>query len=178
MRGSSQMLAAALVAVACLSQAESAAAHEPAGPGMMGPGMMGPGMMGPGMMGGGPAGAGPMGPPWMMPYACPGMGAGWGMGGQAMGPGMMHHGWGAGAGPGRGPSGWGMMPPLRRDLSADDVRHMLGHRLSWMWADRYKLGEVAERDADTITAEILDAEDKLVQRLEIDRHSGWSRQVE
>ncbi|MEX2009469.1 MAG: hypothetical protein WEC41_04695 [Dongiaceae bacterium] len=124
------------------------------GPGMMGPGMMGPGMMGPGMMGPGMTGPGMMG---QQP-------------GPGMGPGMM----GQGPGFGMGPGGSFVMP-LARDLSADEVRHMLEHRLAWHGNERLKIGTVEEKDADTIVAEIVTVDGSLVQRLEVDRHTGVTR---
>ncbi|WP_217427158.1 hypothetical protein [Pandoraea eparura] len=41
---------------------------------------------------------------------------------------------------------------------------------------RLKLGKVVERDADTITADVVTSEkDVVVQRYEINRHSGFIR---
>jgi hypothetical protein len=169
----------ALIAVA---GAQPGAAHEPgkdgkgmgmgpgAGPGMSGcpyqQGMMNGGMMGPGMMQQGMMNGGMMGP---------GM-AGQGMAGQGMGPGMMNQGM-QGGGMGYG-MGNGMMQPLRQDLTADDVRHILGHRLEWAGNPHVKVGKVEEKDDDTIVAEIVTQEDSLVQRLEINRHTGWMQQIE
>jgi hypothetical protein len=122
------------------------------GPGMMGPGMMGPGMMGPGMMG-------------------PGM----------MGPGMMRHGKGGqgmmGPGFGKGP-GLGSQVVQNMDLTADGVRHFLEHRLEMHGNKRLKVGEVKEADDDTIIADITTVDDSLVQRLEVDRHTGRMQHVE
>lgn len=105
--------------------------------------MMGPDMMGPGMMG----------PGQMTP--------------DRMGPGAMGHGM-----MGRG-MGHDMMQPLRQDLSIDDVKHMIGHRLSWTGNPNLKLGSVEEKDADTIIAEIVTQDGSLVQRFKVDRHTGW-----
>ncbi|MDT8345429.1 MAG: hypothetical protein RQ752_13480, partial [Thermohalobaculum sp.] len=138
------------------------------GPGMMGggmgygmgPGMMGPGMgygMGPGMMGGG-MGYG-MGPGMMGP----GMGYG-------MGPGMMGPGMGYGM-------GQGAAEPLDRDLSAEAAQHVLEHRLAWGGNPNLKLGKVEVRDDDTIDAEIVTKDGSLVERLEIDRHTGRMQPV-
>jgi hypothetical protein len=81
------------------------------------------------------------------------------MGFGMMGPGMAH----------------GFMQPLSRDLSAEDVQHMLGHRLAMTGNPNIKLGTVSEKDDDTIVAEIVTQEGSLVQRLEVDRHTGWTR---
>jgi hypothetical protein len=137
------------------------------GPGMMGqgmaPGMMGPGMMGPGMMG--PMmGPGMMGPGMMGQGTWPGMMMGMGpgmMGRGMMGPGMM--------GQGMGP---GPMTALPQDLSVENVRHMLEHQLAWQGNPNLKLGKVEEKDEDTILAEIVTQDGSLVQRLQIDRHTG------
>lgn len=132
----------------------------PYGQGMMGPGMMGQGM-GPGMMGHG------MGPGMM------GQGMGPGMMGQGMGPGVMGQGMAPGMmGQGMGP---GPMMALPQDLSVENVRHMLEHRLAWQGNPNLKLGEVEEKDEDTIEAEIVTQDGSLVQRLEVDRHTGWMR---
>ncbi len=143
------------------------------GPGMMGPGMMGPGMMGPGMMGPGMMGPGMMGPGMMGQQPGPGM-MGPGIMGQQPGPGMGPGMMGQGPGFGMGPGGSFVMP-LARDLSADEVRHMLEHRLAWHGNERLKIGTVEEKDADTIVAEIVTVDGSLVQRLEVDRHTGVTR---
>lgn len=132
------------------------------GHGMGGYGMMGPGMMGQGMMGHGYA---PQGDE--MPMMGPG-GRDHGMG-QGMGPGM-----GQGMGQGMGP---GMMQPAPQVLSADDVKTMLERRLAWQGNPHVKLGKVEEKDDDTILAEVVTQDGSLVQRLEVDRHSGWTRMV-
>jgi hypothetical protein len=96
---------------------------------------------------------------------------GWHMGpmmGQGMGPGMMGPGYGMGQG-----MGPGMMGPLRQDLTAADVQHMMEHRLAWQGNPNIKLGKVEEQDDDTIVAEIVTQDGSLVQRLEVDRHTGW-----
>ncbi|MEX0696256.1 MAG: hypothetical protein WD099_01805 [Dongiaceae bacterium] len=115
-----------------------------------GPGMMGSGMMGPGMMGSGMMGSGMMGP---------------GMGGQGMtGPGM------------QGDLGLHVVPS--KDLSTDDVRHFLEHRLAVQGNERLKVGEVKEADDDTILADIVTVDDSLVRRWAVDRHTGAMRPAE
>ena len=146
------------------------------GPGMMGYGM-GPGMMGygtgPGMMGYG------MGPGMMGHGMGPGMmghGMGPGMMGYGTGPGMMGHGMGPGMmGQGMRP---GMMQPLRQDLSAKDVKHIMEHRLAWNGNPNVKVGKVEEKDDDTIVAEIVTQGGSLVQKLEVDRHTGLMRRAQ
>jgi hypothetical protein len=123
----------------------------------MGPGMMGPGY---GMGHGQHLGQGMMGPRYHM-------GPGQGMGPGMMGPGMMGPGYGMG-------HGYGMHRALPRDLTPDDVRHMLGHQLEWQGI---KLGKVEEKDEDTIVAEIVTNDGSLVDRFEVDRHTGRMRRA-
>ena len=140
------------------------------GPGMMGKGMMGQGMMGKGMMGKGMMGQGMMNPGMMNPGMMnPGMMnpcmIGYGMHGPVMmGPAMM----------GLGMHGPAMMGHgAGQDLSADDVRKMLERHLVWLGNERLKLGEVKQKDDDTIVADIVTLDDSLVRRLEFNRHGGF-----
>ena len=159
------------------------------GYGMMAPGYGGYGMMGPGMMGYGYGmpmmgygGYGMMGP-GMMGYGMPMMGyGGYGMMGPGMmGPGMMGYGM-----PGYG-GGYGMMPygapgagrggAGALDLKTADVQRMLEARLQWSGNPNLKVGKVTEKDANTITAEIVTKDGSLVRGFEVDRHSGFMRPV-
>ena len=124
---------------------------------MKGPGMRGSGTRGHGMMGSGMGGHGMMGS---------------GMGGQGMmGPGMMGSGFGKG-------SGLGNQVVPSKDLSSDDVRHFLEHRLEMQGNKRLTLGEVKEADEDKIVADITTVDGSLVERLEVDRHTGQMQHVE
>jgi hypothetical protein len=141
----------------------AAASAQPYGPGMMGG--YGPGW---GMMGGG-YGAGPECPP-----GCGGGGGGpgWGYGG-GYGPGMMR---GGGYGPGPGMM-WGQQgyysQQADRNLSADDVKKYLEGMLR---NPNLKVGDVKEKDADTITADVVTKEKgDLVQRFDFNRHNGFYR---
>ena len=105
---------------------------------------------------------------------------GWGpgmMGGYAMGPGMMGR-YGYGMGP------WMMGPQWNYrqtvlDLSPDDVRNYFEGWLAWQGNPRVKLGNVTEKDADTITADIVTTDkDGLVQRFAVNRHTGISQRSE
>ena len=144
------------------------------GPGMMGGygpgyGMMGGGYgpgygpgygMGPGMMGGYGPGYGMMGP-GMMGYRG-GYGPGAMMGpGYGYGPGMM--------GPGYGGGPYGNRGDLK--LTPDQVKSYLEKMIR---NPNLKVGDVKEKDADNIVAEIV-TKDKnaLVQRLEFNRHNGF-----
>ncbi len=103
------------------------------------------------------------------------------MGRDMMGPGMM----------GLGTAGQGMMAPgvgkgpglssqvvPSTDLSEDDVRHFFEHRLEMHGNKRLMVGEVKEADDDKIIADITTVDGSLVQRLEVDRHTGQMRDFE
>ncbi len=182
------LLAVGVAAAISLGISPLVSAHGPGansgnqpGSSNMGPGMMGQGMgsgmmgqgMGPGMMGQG------MGPGMMgqgMGSGMMGYGMRPGMMGQGMGPGMMGYGMRPGMmGQGMRP---GMMQPLRQDLSAKDVKHIMEHRLAWNGNPNVKVGKVEEKDDDTIVAEIVTQDDSLVQKLEVDRHTGWMQRAQ
>ena len=104
-------------------------------------------------------------------------GYGYGM----MGPGMMAPGAGGqgmmGPGFGKGP-GLDNQVVSSKDLTADDVRQYLEHRLEMHANKRLKVGEVKPADDDTIVADITTVDGSLVQRLEVDRHTGQMQHVE
>ena len=56
-----------------------------------------------------------------------------------------------------------------------DHPEWLQQRLDWYGNPNLKLGKVEEKDAGSIIAEILTKDDSLVERLEVDRRSGWTR---
>ena len=89
------------------------------------------------------------------------------------GHGKMRQGTGPMMGPGMGPR----VVPIKH-LSLDDVRHFLEHRLDGQGYKRLKVGTVEEKDKATIVAEVVTAEGSLVQRFEVDRHSGHIKQVD
>lgn len=140
---------------------------QPYGPGMMGG--YGPGY---GMMGGG---CGPGYSPGMMGGYGPGMMGGYGQG-WTMGPGMMGGygaGWGGGYGPGMmggyGPGNYGNQGDLK--LTTDQVKAYLG---STIRNPNLTVGDVKEKDADTIVADIVTKQGSaLVQRLNFNRHNGF-----
>lgn len=126
----------------------------------------GPGPGGPGY---GP-GFGMMGPGYGPGYGMMGPGAGYrGM----MGPGH-HMSFGNGAGFGFGPCAQAAAAG-GEEVDVDDVTARMEHWLSMRGNDRLKLGKVEAVDEDTITAEIVTVDGSLVQKLEIDRHTGWTR---
>jgi ribosomal protein L25 (general stress protein Ctc) len=116
------------------------------------------------------------------PYG-PGYGPGYGMmggygGGPSMmggygggyGPGWMMHGWGAGYGPGM-MYGYGPANQGNLNLTADQVKQYLGQMIR---NPNLKVGDVKEKDADVIVAEIVTKEkEALVQRLDFNRHNGF-----
>jgi hypothetical protein len=102
-----------------------------------------------------------------------------GMMGQGMGPGMM----GQGTGPGMmdqrmslGMGGWSGLEGRRvvpmMQLSTGDVRSFLERHLEALGNERLKIGAVEALDDDTITAEVVTVDDSLVERFEVDRHTG------
>ena len=142
--------------------------------------MMGGGY-GPGHMRGWGGGPGPGAGPWN----CPAVGQNdqSGPAGQGYGPGYHMRGWGGGYGPGM-MQGYGPGYDRRSDvqnnqtlnLSIDDVKSRMERWLTWRGNARLKVGEVKEKDADTITADIVTKDNSLVQRFIIDRHTGVYRQ--
>jgi hypothetical protein len=137
--------------------------------------MMGHGMMGQGRGMGPMMGHGMMDQQGQMPMTGQGQRPMMGQQGQMpmMGRSMMGPGYGMGQG-----MGPGMMHPLRQDLTAAEVEHMIGHRLAWQGNPNVKVGTVEEIDDDTIVAEIVTQDGSLVQRLEVDRHTGWMHPVQ
>jgi hypothetical protein len=138
-------------------------------------GMMGPGAAQQSMMGGGHGqGSGMMGPGMGM------MGQGMGM----MSPGMGMMGPGAGQ-PGKMGPRSGMMTPgrggpgvLDRDLSVDDVKAILEHRLSHQGNARLRVGTVEAKSDDSVVAEIETVDGSLVDRFEVDVHTGRMQRIQ
>jgi hypothetical protein len=81
---------------------------------------------------------------------------GHGMMGQGMGPGMMH--------------GLRVVPMMH--LSPDDVRAFLQHHIAAHDLQHLKVGDVAQTDVDTITADLVTENGPLALRLEVDPHTG------
>ena len=104
---------------------------------------------------------------------CPmgGPGVGMGMGyGQQMGRGMGYGPqMGYGSQMGYGPWGVPMQP---KELTVEDVKTFFEQRLAWRGNPNIKLGDVKEKDENTIVAEIVTQDGSLVQRVEIDRKTG------
>ena len=131
------------------------------------------GWMGPWMMGwGGAYGPGPwmMHGGWMAPWSM-----GWG-GEYGPAPGMMGGGWidpWTVSWSGGCPGGWGPARPANFHLTVDQVKAGMGRWLSATGNPHVKLGAVAAKGSDTITADIVTTDNGgLVQRYEIDRRTG------
>ncbi len=134
------------------------------------------------MMGGG-WGGGPGGGPWNCPAFAqnggPGPGQGYGPGyhmrgwGGGYGPGMMR-GYGPGDGPGYSPRG-DVQGNQTLNLTTDDVKSRMERWLVERENPRLKVGEIKEKDADTITADIVTKDNSLVERFIVDRHTGFFR---
>lgn len=109
------------------------------------------------------------------------MAPGHGMGGQMGGQGMMgRQGMMGGDRMDRGKMAPGLGGPVVpiEHLSADDARHFLEHRLAMQGNKRLKVADVKEADDDKIVADITTVDGSLVERFEIDRHSGKIQRVE
>lgn len=74
--------------------------------------------------------------------------------------------------------GCGQMQPLRRDLTIDEVKHMMQHRIDWAENTNLKLGITTEESADTIVTEIVTKDGSLVRRIEVNRHTGRMQAVQ
>jgi len=126
-------------------------------------------------------------PGWMMggggPCGAFGQAGGQGPG---YGPGYHMRGWGGGPGPGMmrgfdrgyGPPGYDRRADAQGNLnlSVDDVKSRIERWLAFRGNARLKVGDVKEKDADIITADIVTKDNSLVQRFIVDRHTGAFRQ--
>ena len=114
---------------------------------------------------------------FVAPYSASGW---WGMGTNMMsgpgpwggyGPGMMRS-YGPSVGPGWNTGGRDL------NLSTDNVKTNMERWLAWQGNPRLKVGEVKEKDADTIVADIVTKDNSLVQRFVVNRHNGYFRPSE
>lgn len=83
------------------------------------------------------------------------------------GPGMMR-----GYGPGVTGPGWNT---TWRDLnlSTENVKNYFEHWLARQGNPRLKIGDVKEKNADTVVIDIVTKDNSLVQRFIINRHNGY-----
>jgi hypothetical protein len=141
------------------------------GYGMMGPGMMGYGYgMGPGMMYGGRG---------MMGYGY-GMGPGMMYGGQGMmgygygmGPGMMGYGYGRGPRYGQGYPGRHYQQ-IKTPLDKNGAKKMVENYIQNTRNPNLKLGKLEDK-GDTFEAEVVTKNGSLIDRIRIDKKTGWMR---
>ena len=97
------------------------------------------------------AGPGKGGPCWGGPGFEDGMG---------MGMGRMGH-----------RSNWGGQA-VDKQLNVDDVRAIVAGRLAMSGNKRLKVGDVKEKDAATVTAQIVTVDNSLVRSVDVDRKTG------
>ncbi len=132
----------------------------------MGPGMMGSGYgMGPGMMGGGGYGG------WSCPYygQPKGPGGGYGMGPGMMGGGMM--------GRGYGPQYGTQYQQTQKPMEERDAKEVLENYLKSIRNPNLKLGEIKDKGS-AFEAEIMTKkEGSLVDKIAIDKYTGWMRSL-
>jgi hypothetical protein len=108
-----------------------------------------------------------------------------GMGGYGMGPGMMR-----GYGMGRGMRGYGMgpgmmgpgvgygslYPPLQKPLTEKEAKSRLENYLQSSRNPNLKLGKIEDKGA-YFEAEVLTKNDALVDKVLVDKNTGWMRSV-
>ena len=102
-----------------------------------------------------------------------------GMMGRGMGPGMM----GRGMGPGMMHRGWGMEPQYgpqyqqpQKPMEEKDARAILENYLRSTKNPNLKLGKVTEK-GNYFEAEILTKDNSLVDKIIVDKYSGWMRSI-
>jgi hypothetical protein len=110
------------------------------------------------------------GPQAQQGWSCPGWGGGWGMGPGmmyrgGMGPGMMY-----GYGYGYGPQYQQRQTPLEKK----DAETMVQNYLTATRNPNLKLGKITE-EGSTFAAEIVTKNGSLVDKLLIDKNTGWMR---
>jgi hypothetical protein len=123
-----------------------------------------------------PLQAQPYGPGYGMGYGMMG-GYGWGDGdGAGWGPGYGRHGWMHGWRGGYGPGMmYGYGPGSQGDLKLT-VDQVKSHFEQMIRNPNLKVGDVKEKDADTIVAEIVTKQgNSLVQRVDVNRHNGFMK---
>ena len=77
-----------------------------------------------------------------------------------------------------GSYGCGQMQPLQRDLTVDEVKHMMQHRIDWVENPNLKVGNTTQESADTIVTEIVTKDGSLVRKIEVDRHTGRMQAIQ
>ena len=64
------------------------------------------------------------------------------------------------------------------NLTVDNVKSRMERMLAWRGNPHLKLGDVKEKDADTITADVVTKDNSLVERFDFNRHNGSYRPEE
>ena len=132
---------------------------------------MGPGMMSPGA--GGPPAYGPQQQGWYCPYCGRWYGPGY------MGPGMMGPGYGYHMGPGMMGPGYGYGPPCQqpqKPMTKKDAEALVQNYLKSTGNPNLKLGEIKdERSAYEVA--IVTKDNSLVDKILVDKRTGWMRSV-
>jgi hypothetical protein len=83
------------------------------------------------------------------------------------------------SGGGRGALGWRWSAGQGNlNLSTDDVRNYFERSIAWQGNPRLKVGDVKEKDADTLVADIVTKDNSLVERFSVNRHDGLFRPSE
>ncbi len=103
-------------------------------------------------------------------------GGGWGGYGPGRGYGMMGgYGWGCPWFQDGATDTGGYTRQGNLNLSTDDVRKDLEQWLAAQDNPRLKVGEIKDKDSDTLTADIVTKDNSLVQQFTVDRHTGFYR---
>jgi hypothetical protein len=82
-----------------------------------------------------------------------------------------------GFGPGAASPRWNT-PWADLNLTTDNAKTYFERWLAWQGNPRLKVGDVKEKDADSIVVEIVTKDSSLVQRFLVNRRSGWIRPSE
>jgi len=104
----------------------------------------------------------------------PGYGQGYGMGPGMMGPG---YGQGYGMGPGMMGPGYGYGPQYQqpqKPLEEKDAKAMLENYLNSARNPNLKLGKIEDK-GNAFEAQILTKKDSLVDKILVDKYTGWMR---
>jgi hypothetical protein len=98
------------------------------------------------------------------------------MGGGMMGPGMMGPGGQHGYGPGYG-QGYGYGPQYQqpqKPMKKSDAETILKNYLAYARNPNLKLGKITDK-GDSFEAEIVTKDNSLVNKLLVDKRTGWLR---
>jgi hypothetical protein len=97
------------------------------------------------------------------------------MGGGMMGPGMMGGGMmGRGMGPGYGPQNGPQYEQPQKPMEEKDARGVLENYLNNMGNPNLKLGKIKDV-GNAFEAEIVTKDDSLVDKILVDKNTGWMR---